>query len=120
MKSVVLVSYILHVCVVYIGVPYSVNAKPKVAIGAIIFQEDYTIVIHYLATLFNDGGAPIDYYNISFNNSEDTSVILSTSEATSTVTLPHNVTTFNVTAYNCIGPSDPVTVYTYQGIRHYI
>ena len=66
-----------------------------------------------IATLFN--GTAIDYYTISFSDTEETYSIVNTSETPRWI---HNVTNFNVTAHNCAGQSDPVIIYIYHGMSY--
>ena len=66
-----------------------------------------------IANLFK--GTAIDYYTISFDGTEE---IYYTSENLPTPTWIHNVTKLNVTAHNCAGQSDPVTVYISHGMSY--
>ena len=94
--------------------PYPTVTKAETRADA--FQENITTVIQFLETLYNDGGDPIDYYIVSFNDSEATSFRWNTSGETSNATLlPTSISVFSVTAHNCAGSSDTVTVQTYQG-----
>ena len=100
---------------IFLGKPYPTVNKAKTR--ADIFKENLTTAIQFLETLFSDGGDPIDYYIISFNDSEATSFRWNISGETSNATLlPYSISVFNVTAHNCAGPSDAVTVQTYQGM----
>ena len=101
---------------VFLGRPYPTVTNGKTRTD--IFKENLTTAIQFLETLFNDGGDPIDYYIVSFNDSEATSFRLNTSGETSNATLlPSSISVFNVTAHNCAGSlSDTVTVKTYQGM----
>ena len=81
-----------------------------------MFKSSYSSVqlIQFFATLFN--GSAIDYYNISFSGGEETYSIVNTSENLSIPMWLQNVTKLNVTAHNCAGQSDPVTIYLSHGM----
>lgn len=73
-----------------------------------MFQGSHKNMTQFLETLFN--GSVIDYYNISFIGAEETYSIVNTS---SDLTWLQNVTSFNVTAHNCVGQSASVNVVVY-------
>ena len=79
--------------------------------GSAIFDGTNHTLTQFLATLFK--GNAIDYYNISFSGAVGAYSIVNTP---SDLTWQHNVTSFNVTAYNCIGQSESVTVYISHGM----
>ena len=83
-----------------------------------MFNKSYNSLklIQFFATLFN--GTAIDYYNISFSDAEETYSIVNTSDDLSIPTWLQNVTKLNVTAHNCAGQSDPVTVYISHGMEY--
>ena len=94
----------------FIDEPYP---KDTASYAANVLHEYFTPPFNYLENLFNDGGDPIDFYCIE---SEAKIFTLNTSEGTShNATLLCNATMFNVTAHNCAGSSDIVTVIIYQG-----
>ena len=93
--------------------PYSKDTASDAEIRADILHEYFTAPFNYLENLFNDGGDPIDFYCIE---SEAKTFTLNTSEGISyNDTLLCNATMFNVTAHNCAGSSDIVSVTIYQG-----
>ena len=106
--------HLLIVCYFLLEEPYPTVTKAETRADA--FQENITTIIQFLEILFSDGGDPIDYYIISFNDSEATLFRWNISGETSNATLlPYSISVFNVTAHNCAGTSDTVTVQTYQG-----
>lgn len=76
-----------------------------------MFEGTHHNLTQFLATLFK--GNAIDYYNISFSIAVGEYSIVNTP---SDLTWQHNTTYFNVTAHNCIGQSDSVTVYISNGM----
>ena len=62
-------------------------------------------------TPFYNGGAPVDFYTVKSNTSEEVTANLSY-----TFILTNNsVVSVNITAHNCAGNSDPVTLHVEKG-----
>ena len=90
--------------------------NPTTTSGSATFKGSYHNLIQFLPTIFE--GTAIDYYTISFSGPEfkETYSIVNTSGNLSIPTWLHNATKLNVTAHNCAGQSDPVTLYIFHGV----
>ena len=76
------------------------------------YQEKFFIAMLPLLDMFNGGGVKVDHYIISVDNDMSLEVQSSTYD----ITLPYNATeSVNITAYNCAGYSDPLTLYIKEG-----
>ena len=69
-------------------------------------QDNYTVVIEWNTPFYN-GGAPVDFYTVKSNTSEEVTVNLRY-----TFILTNNsVVSVSITTHNCAGDSDPVTLH---------
>ena len=74
------------------------------------YQEKIFIAMLPLLDMFS-GGVQVDHYIISVDND----MSLEVQGPTYDITLPYNTVSVNITAHNCAGYSDPLTVYINQG-----
>ena len=74
------------------------------------YQETFFIAMLPLLDMFHGGGVKVDHYLISVDMS------LEVQGPIYNITLPYNATvSVNITAHNCAGYSDPLTLYIKEG-----